>query len=232
MPFDQSDQIRAGEHLPDLLPESPLPMLISWFDEAVAKKVQPNPNAMTLATASHDARPSARLVLCKEINPDPGYVVFYTNYHGRKGEELAANPHAAAVFFWDALDRQARVEGPVVKSPAWESDAYFSSRPVESRIGAWSSEQSRPIASREAMAERIAATMERLGVDLGVLLSGGEVSVPRPPHWGGFRLYAERIELWLSGTGRIHDRAVWTRALTPAEEGFTGGPWTSTRLQP
>lgn len=232
MPFDQTDAASPDQHLPDELPSEPFGLLVSWFREAAERKVQPNPNAMTLATADASGRPSARIILCKEINPDPGYLVFYTNYHGRKGRELAANPRAAAVFFWDSLDRQARVEGPVVQSPAWESDAYFASRPIESRIGAWSSDQSRPIESREAMAGRVSETMNKLGIDLGALFGGRSVEVPRPPHWGGFRLFAEHVELWVSGVGRVHDRAGWTRMLTPAAEGFTGGDWSHTRLQP
>lgn len=223
--------IAAAPHLPDDLPSNPFPTLVSWFEEAAAKRVQPNPNAMTLATATADGRPSGRIVLCKAIEPEAGYVVFYTNYQGKKGQDLEANPRASCVFFWDVLDRQARVEGLVVRCPAEESDAYFASRPLESRIGAWASDQSRPVESRAAMAERVAATMRRFGLEPGRRPSG-PVEIPRPPHWGGYRVYAERVELWVSGPGRVHDRAEWTRALTRQGDGYGGGPWSATRLQP
>src|SRR5204863_8789413 len=112
-----------------------------------------------------------------------------------------------------------------------ESDASFRSRPLESRIGAWSSEQSQRIASRKAMAQLVATAMQRFGVDPAALASA-KPAIPRPPHWGGYRLYAQRIELWVSGSGRIHDRAAWTRSLSPAPGGFAPSTWTSTRLQP
>lgn len=224
--FDQSDG-PAGEHLPDELPLDPMPLCRQWFDEAHARKVQPNPNAMTLATLDPPphGRLSARTVLCKEMDVAGGSVVFYTNYTGRKAVALHTNPFAAVLFHWDTLDRQIRVEGPVTRTTAAESDAYFATRPWESQIGAWSSEQSRPIASRAALRDRVAETIMRFGVDA----KGG---IPRPPHWGGYRLWAERVELWVAGEARIHDRAVWSRTLVKNGEGFRGGVWTATRLQP
>jgi pyridoxamine 5'-phosphate oxidase len=222
MPFDQSEVRAGGEQLPESLPSDPFPLVLAWFNQAAAAKVQPNPNVMTLATASRDGRPSARMVLCKGIDAAHGFVVFYTNYQGRKAQELEANPRAALVAHWDDLDRQMRIEGPVVKSPAAESDAYFASRPRESRIGAWASDQSRPIASRHEMVKKVEQATERFGAG----------DVPRPAHWGGYRVFAERVELWVSGAGRVHDRAAWTRQLRPDGAGFVGGPWASTRLQP
>lgn len=221
-----------GESLPDHLPKSPVPLFHAWFDDAHRRRVQPNPNAMTLATVDPDGRPSARIVLCKSIHEDPGFLVFYTNYEGRKGRALAANPRAAVVFHWDDLDRQVRVEGPVTRSPADESDDYFQSRRWESRVGAWASAQSEPIASRDALIAKVRRTAGELGVDLAGAVAGQPVEVARPPNWGGYRLWFERVELWCSGIGRVHDRAAWTRTLTPAGEGFKGGPWSSTRLQP
>jgi len=224
----------TAEQLPDPLPADPFPLFKSWLDDAVARRVQPNPNAFALATADCDGRPSARMVLCKGLDAARAYIVFYSNYESRKGRDLAANPRAGAVFHWDALDRQVRLEGPIVKSPPAESDAYFASRPWEARVGAWASRQSEPIESREKLVERIGDTIVELGLDLaGVLDENARgPDVPRPPHWGGYRLWAERVELWLGSKARLHDRAAWTRTLAPAPDGFTGSAWTATRLQP
>lgn len=219
-----------GESLPDHLPKSPLPLFRAWFDEAQRRNLQPNPNAMTLASAGPDGRPSARIVLCKAIHDD--CLVFYTNYHGRKGRELEANPWAAVLFHWDNFDRQIRIEGPVTRSPASESDAYFHSRRWESRLGAWASDQSEPIASREALINKVRRTAGELGVDMAAAVGGQPIEIDRPPHWGGFRLWFERVELWCGGIGRVHDRAVWTRTLKRDGDGFAGGAWAATRLQP
>jgi pyridoxamine 5'-phosphate oxidase len=162
--------------------------------------------------------------------------VFFTNYLSRKGHQLAENPRAAAVIHWDALHRQVRIEGPVVQAPAADSDAYFASRPWQSRVGAWASEQSAPVGSREALKKAVAATAERFGVpdpSQAVSEAHDELVIPRPPHWGGYRLWADSVELWVEGEGRIHDRARWTRELTPQADGFFGvGRWSATRLQP
>jgi pyridoxamine 5'-phosphate oxidase len=220
----------TGELLPEPLPDDPFPILRAWYDQALARRDTPNPNAMTLATVDGAGRPAARIVLCKALEPDPGAVVFYTNYQGRKGHDLGAHPEAALVFHWDALDRQARIEGPVTRTSEEESDAYFASRPWESRVGAWSSDQSRPVASRRELLEKVRATMQRFGIDPDHPERAGPAAhIPRPPHWGGYRVLARRVELWVSGTGRVHDRAEWTRELTPAAP---PGPWAATRLQP
>jgi pyridoxamine 5'-phosphate oxidase len=224
------------ELLPEPLPPEPLVIVNQWMAEGWQQRLQPNPNAMVLATSDPDGRPSARVVLCKEIVPQPGYLVFFTNYLSRKGRELAQNPRAAAVIHWDALRRQVRVEGPVLEAPAADSDAYFASRPWQSRIGAWASEQSAPVASREALQAAVAETAERFGTpDPGRSGSGdpSEYIIPRPPRWGGYHLWVDSVELWVEGEGRLHDRARWTRELTRRPDGFFGtGPWTSTRLQP
>lgn len=242
--FDQSDPpaapVLAPGQLPEPLPADPFPIFQSWFDFARGQRTQPNPNAMTLATIDPDGRPAARVVLCKIIDPERGFVVFFTNYRGRKGLAIESNPRAAAVFHWDHLDLQVRIEGPVVRSPKAESDAYFASRPWKSRVGAWASEQSRPIASRSDLLHRFEAAMRRFGIDPQnpppeEAAVGGE-EIPRPPHWGGYRLWAERLELWIGGAARIHDRALWTRTLhhapPPANGEYIGGPWSATRLQP
>lgn len=217
------------EHrLPDPLPADPFPLLSSWFDRAVREKVQPNPSAMTLATIDPDGLPSSRVVLCRGIDRAQGTLTFFTNYRGRKGLALHANPHAALHFHWDTLDAQARVEGPAQRTSERESDEYFSRRPWQSRLGAWASDQSEPIASRAELLLKLRATVQRLGLDPAALVERGDtLHIPRPPHWGGFRVTARRVELWLGGVGRLHERAEWRRDLGPAP-----GPWRATRLQP
>ncbi len=218
--------------LPDTLPPSPLPIVRRWFDEAVEQARTPNPNAIALATSDREGDPSCRIVLLKHLDHEAGYLVFYTNYDSRKGRELLARPRAAATLFMDHQNRQVRFEGPVVTSPPEESDAYFASRPLISRIGSAASAQSAPIASREAMLERVQETMRRLGVTPADIFQDRDIPVPRPSNWGGFRLWFDRVELWVGGTGRVHDRAIWTRTLHPTEGGFTPSPWIATRLQP
>jgi pyridoxamine 5'-phosphate oxidase len=199
-----------------------MPLFAQWFEAAQARRSQPNPDAMVLATATADGRPSARVVLLKSLVADPGYVVFYTNYDSRKGHGLASNPRAAAVLHWDALGRQVRLEGQVRVSPADESDAYFGSRPLDSRIAPWASLQSKPLDARATLLGRVAEMSERFGAD-----------VPRPPRWGGFRLWPDAVELWIEGAFRVHDRARWTRSLAPAgPSDFRAGPWQATRLYP
>jgi len=218
----------ADELLPEPLPADPLPTFATWFSDARARNVQPNPDTMVVATVGENNAPSARVVLCKRLVPDQGFIVFFTNYDSRKGRELAMHPRAAAVFHWDTMHRQVRLEGPVLLSPAPESDQYFASRAFESRVGAWASTQSEPLASRAALVEQVQSTRERLG-----LLQATEGAVPRPPHWGGVRLWIDTIELWAEGAGRIHDRARWQRTLAKKDEfTFSAGPWTGTRLNP
>ncbi len=240
------DMMPPTERLSDPLPAEPLAIAAEWLAESWRRGGQPNPNAMTLATATRDGRPAARIVLCKDIEARPGYVVFYTNYHSRKGRELAENPRAAAVLHFDGLQCQVRIEGIVEKAPEAESDAYFASRTLPSRIGAWASAQSEPIESRERLRSAVAAAARRFGAP--ALAAGpwdanrpeedpsataAEPHVPRPPHWGGYRLWAEAVELWVEGESRIHDRARWSRALRPLPGGsFETGPWSVARLQP
>jgi pyridoxamine 5'-phosphate oxidase len=226
--FAHQESTMPNEFLPDALPADPMEIVTAWFAEARARAVQPNPDAMVLASVAADGNPSARVVLCRHVDA-AGYVVFYTNYESRKGRELTAHPRAAAVVHWDSLHRQIRFEGAVVHSPASESDAYFARRELASRIGAWASKQSQPLASRAALAEQVAAMSQRFGVAPGA--TSGEV--PRPPHWGGFRLWIDSLELWIEGPGRIHDRALWRRALLPRDQiSFDTGEWRSTRLNP
>ena len=169
----------------------------TWFAEARAS--EPNDaEAMTLATANADGAPSARMVLLKRH--DARGFAFYTNSQSRKGDELAANPRAALVFHWKSLRRQVRIEGPIEPVPAEEADAYFASRSRDSRIGAWASDQSQPLESREVFEARY----ERLVADH----EGREVG--RPPHWWGYRLVPERIEFWSDRPHRLHERRLFT----------------------
>jgi pyridoxamine 5'-phosphate oxidase len=149
--------------LPEPLPAEPLAIAARWLEEATRLAAQPNPNSMSLATVDGHGQPSARIVLCKDILARPGLVSFYTNYDSRKGAELATNPRAAIVLHWDHLHRQVRVEGTIVRAPAEDSDAYFATRPWQRRIGAWASEQSRPVSGRQALVDAVVATAKRFG---------------------------------------------------------------------
>jgi pyridoxamine 5'-phosphate oxidase len=214
--------VPSQDPLPTELPADPMPLFEQWFEAARKRQAQPNPDAMVLATATVDGRPSARVVLLRKLAADPGYVVFYTNYDSRKGHELDSNPRAAGVVHWDTLGRQVRLEGAVSISPAEESDSYFAARPLDSRIGAWASLQSQPLDARATLLARVKEEAARFGAD-----------VPRPPHWGGYRLWPEAVELWTEGEFRIHDRARWTRSLVAEAPGtFRTGLWHATRLYP
>lgn len=186
-----------------------------WFDEAVKAEV-PEPNAMTLATIGADGRPSARIVLLKGFD-ERGFV-FFTNYASRKGRDLAAHAAAALVFFWIELERQVRIEGIVTKVDDAESVAYFASRPRLARIGAWASPQSEPIDGRAALEANFAA-MEAQHRDAGD-------DVPRPPHWGGYRLEPDVLEFWQGRSSRLHDRIRYRRGAENPEV------WTIDRLAP
>jgi pyridoxamine 5'-phosphate oxidase len=210
------------QSLPEPLPAEPLTLVNDWLAEATRRADQPNPNAMVLATCDSAGRPSARVVLCKEIDPVGGSVRFVSNYLSRKGYELAANPHAALVFHWDHLHRQVRMEGTVEQALAADSDSYFASRARDSQLGAHASHQSQPIASADALQAQMDAVRARY-----------PGTVPRPPHWGGYVFWIEAVELWVAGTARLHDRARWTRELTlSCSARPVAGPWTATRLQP
>jgi pyridoxamine 5'-phosphate oxidase len=228
----------AGFTLPTPLPAEPFGLFQSWFDEEVSRARTPNPNAMSLATQDADGTISTRIVLCRGIDAEQGAVTFFTNYQGRKGRALLATGRAAVCFHWDEADKQVRLEGRVVQSGKAESDAYFRARRWESKLSAWVSDQSASIASREALLAKVPGVLARLGLDAGELLErGNQVEIPRPAHWGGFRLYARRVELWLGGTGRLHDRAVWEREVgevrTVEDAARVLGPrWVATRLQP
>lgn len=189
----------------------PITLFTEWFAKAASTGID-KPNAMTLTTVGSDGRPDARIVLLSSV--DTRGFVFHTNYQSRKGEELAHNPAVALVFWWDPLGSQVRIEGQATKTSAAESDAYFAKRPRGSQLGAWASAQSRPIESR-AVLEAQLRECER---------EYDGRPVPRPPHWGGYRVVPQRIEFWQDRPNRLHDRIRYERAAD--------GGWRTLQLSP
>lgn len=221
--------------LPLTAPPDPLPLAAQWLDEAVAGEVQPNPNAMTLATVAADGQPAARVVLAKDFNATDGYVVFFSHYDSPKGRDLAANNQAAAVMHWDTLGRQLRFEGRTVRSPKSESDAYFAQRPVLSQLNAWASDQSEPILDRAALLEQTRQRAAQLGVALDaadLAPAADQAPLQRPEQWGGYRLWISALEFWVHGDGRFHDRIRYQRQLDAGQPDAQPGPWSAARLQP
>jgi pyridoxamine 5'-phosphate oxidase len=200
---------RAGLHEADMDPD-PIVQFRTWFENVIEADLH-EPNAMILATATSDGRPSARTVLLKGYD-ERGFV-FYTNYEGRKASELETNPACALLFYWGELERQVRIEGRAGRISSEESDAYFASRPRGSRLGAWASEQSRSVEDRSVLEERI--------VDLEEEYRDREI--PRPPFWGGYRVEPHAIEFWQGRENRLHDRISYRRQT---------GAWKLERLQP
>ena len=197
-------------------PADPIELFHAWLAEA--ERSEPNdPTAMALATVGEDGMPSSRMVLLKQA--DARGFVFYTNHESRKGRQLLAHPKAALLFHWKSLRRQVRVEGEVSTVGAEEADAYFASRPRQSQIGAWASDQSRPLESRYALEKRVARFAAKYAVG----------SVPRPPHWSGFRVRPRLIEFWSDGAFRLHDRVVYHH---DEDGGQNGNGWRTERLYP
>ena len=188
----------------------PLRQFSTWFHQALDAGI-PEANAMSVATVGDDGRPSSRILLIKDFDSD-GFT-WFTNYASRKGRELQAHPYAALLFHWVELERQVRIEGRVERLPDAQSDAYFQSRPLQSRLGALASAQSEPIADRELLEQQFAQAEAEFGDE-----------PTRPPHWGGYRLVPDRVEFWQGRPSRLHDRILYTRQ--------TDGAWRRERLQP
>jgi len=209
----------------------------AWLADATNKAVKRNPNSMAIVSVGDNMMPSARMVLCKDFQADPGYLVFYTNYKSTKSRQIAENPNVAVLFHWDQLGRQVRIEGQAVRSPADESDAYFATRDWGSQLGAWGSDQSAPLQSRNALIRQVGKRAVGLGVkvakNLQSIVGSDQPAIPRPPHWGGYRVWASSVELWIEGKDRIHDRARWDRRLVRQDDdSFVADAWSGTRLQP
>ncbi|MDX1498119.1 MAG: pyridoxamine 5'-phosphate oxidase [Salinisphaeraceae bacterium] len=204
-PENERDDLVEGK-----VPAEPFSLFEQWFETAIAAEMH-EPSAMTLATANAQGRPSARIVLLKGYSPK-GFD-FYTNYKSHKGNDLAENPFAALVLWWDKLERQIRIEGRVERLPAADSDAYFASRPRGGQLGAAASHQSQPVADRETLEAQMQTTQERFA----------NTDVSRPGEWGGYRLIAERIEFWQGRRNRLHDRLLYQA---------DGDSWQIQRLQP
>ena len=204
-------EYRRGQLQREMMAEEPFAQFAVWFAEAAETDLL-EPNAMTLATADENGRPSARLVLLKDFD-EQGFV-FYTNYESRKGRELAVNPWAALTFWWGNLQRQVRIEGRVERVSAEESDVYYNSRPLGSQIWAWASQQSRMIEDRAELEERLAALEARFAVE----------EIVRPPFWGGYRVVPTAVEFWQGGVNRLHDRFLYSRQAD--------GSWLIERLSP
>ena len=192
------------------MPASPAAFFAFWMNQAIAAET-PEVQAMTLCTATLNGKPSSRIVYLREF--EDNRFTFYTNYHSKKGQQLTENPFAALSFFWPGLERQILIEGQVVVAPVEQSDSYFNSRPVSSQIGAWASNQSELIASREALEEKVAQLTNQF--------KNGPV--PRPSHWGGYTLIADRFEFWQGRKSRLHDRIEYRLENTA---------WIKSRLSP
>ncbi len=190
---------------------NPIKQFEKWFQQALASGIE-EPNAMTLATSTTVGKPSARIVLLKKIKEN-GFV-FFTNYESKKGKQMLDNPFACLVFLWKELERQIRIEGEIKKISDEESDEYFASRPLESRIGAWSSPQSQVIENRKVLEKNVAYFTNKYQSQ----------NIPRPPHWGGYILIPTLIEFWQGGAGRLHDRLQYSSDAA--------NPWTINRLAP
>ena len=194
-----------------LVDRDPIKQFQAWFNDAIAAKL-PLPEAMNLATATPEGRPSSRVVLLKQV--DENGFVFFTNYHSAKAQQLESNPYAALVFYWPQLDRQVRIEGKVERTSVAESAEYFQTRPRESQIGAWASPQSSVIPGRDVLEERVKELEEYYR----------DREIECPGHWGGYRLRPDRIEFWKNRVGRLHDRILYDRTAD--------GAWAIKRLAP
>ncbi len=214
--------------------ETPLDKIAAWLDEAQTRSRRRNPFAMALATVSDSGLPGVRMVLAKEFSRSAGHISFYSHFASRKGTELAATPHAAAVMYWEEFGgRQLRIEGPVTRVPDEVADAYFATRPAASQLNAWVSEQSRELPDSDTLQQRLGEKAAEYGLDPAELATLGPAPIPRPAHWGGFWLWIEQVEFWTEGAGRFHERVLYRRPRAAVEAGQTDAAvWQRMRLQP
>ena len=232
------DEAIPDPALAEPLAGSPLPTVAAWLAEARASSLITNHDAIALATVDEAGWPQVRMVLARNLDFEPGSLSFYTNRESPKGRALDGTGQASAVFYWDPLSRQVRFRGRVERTSDADSDAYFATRHPGSQIAAWASAQSEPIASRAELIERFEAVAAKYrpegsatgGATAASSADAASQPIPRPPHWGGYRLIANRIELWVGRNGRLHDRAVWTRDLDAGDGAES--TWSAERLQP
>ena len=210
---------------------NPLDSLDDWINEVTASKTQPNPNCMSIATVDSNGCPNTRMVLCKELNTDEGYLTFYTNYSSIKSEELENNSKCSALFHWDKFGLQARLKGFVKRCSDSKNDEYFSTRDIGSQIAAWTSDQSKEIESLEKMGDSYQIIMDKFQIKS--LEEAKGVNIPRPDFWGGYDMWIEEIELWKNQKNRFHDRIKFTRKIS-IENGNIDAEkrWDSVRIQP
>ena len=204
-------------------PDNPFTLLNDWLVDAKSRKLY-NYNAMCLATVDDDGLPNARMVLCKGVNPDNGTVVFYTNENSVKGQEIKNNPKVAGVFYWNTLGRSIRIRGHVTHATAEESDAYWGSRPITSRVSSALSNQSAPLE------ENFEQFVSKFVAECDVAEQRGDIE--RPPHWHGYRIWCSSIELWKEGDARVHQRIQWRRDVKLVEDKAEVGTWSVRFLQP
>ncbi|MFO0784313.1 MAG: pyridoxamine 5'-phosphate oxidase [Phycisphaerales bacterium] len=212
----------VSRDVPATLPADPSDMVELWMDDAKRCRKYLDPWAMVVATSTPCGCPSARVVLCKAVERRPLALTFYTRYSSRKGMEIEANPRAAAVFHWPHAKRQLRMEGPIQQMTSEENDAYFASRPLLSRLAAVASDQSKVLGSRAELLAHVVMAAQAAA-------KGGP---QRPPMWGGYRLVATRVELWVGGLGRLHDRVEWRSSAAETTAGGSGVSWAARRLCP
>ena len=211
---------------------NPMKVLNDWMKEVSNDGKQPNPNCFSIATTNREGSSNARMVLCKEIDIEDGYIVFYTNYNSTKAIELDYQSECSGVFHWDNYGYQVRIKGFALKSPRDESDDYFLSRSLGSQVAAWASEQSNSIGNRQDLEKQFDATLKKFNIKQKQLMENDQ-KLPRPPFWGGYRIWIHEIEIWLNQNDRFHDRLLFQRDLSLKDGRYisTKG-WIKKRLQP
>ena len=211
---------------------NPMEVLKNWIKEVSDDKKQHNPNCFSIATTDQEGASNVRMVLCKEINITDGYIVFYTNYNSNKASELDFQSECSGVFHWDNYGYQVRFKGYAIKSPKNESDDYFYSRSLGSQVSAWASDQSKCISDREELNKQFDAVLKKFSIEKNQI-SANDKKLPRPPFWGGYRIWIHQLEIWLNQHDRFHDRILFQRNLSFKNDQYiTTQDWRKKRLQP